>query len=183
MKIAVPNSRPKITQAELENIINKKGISIKDEPALISFRGYYLDSIGKKGVNDIEVYDDATIYIAPNKFRTFNSNTDPSRINTGLATLIAGVYKFYKGKHHPNSPNGYDALRSYPEGVKLPAIRDGIKSTCSEINIHKGGLSSTFSAGCQTIYPDQWREFIKLVYDGMTEFDIKVITYYLIEGV
>jgi hypothetical protein len=35
------------------------------------------------------------------------------------------------------------------------------------IHVHRGGYSTTSSAGCQTVHPDQWPAFIALVESEM----------------
>lgn len=177
----VPVSRPKITQEELELLTSKYGVSSKDGCLIVGLRGYYKKSMGNPLKNDVGINDDAVIVVSPDAYKTFNGNTDPSKLNTGLATLVAGVYKFYKGLHKGSAKVGYPALRAYPDGVVLPAIRDGKKSTCSYINIHKGGFSNTYSAGCQTIFPEQYQEFLNLVYKQMDKYQQRTVTYLLAE--
>ncbi len=91
--------------------------------------------------------------------------------------LNPDTYQFYKGKHRGK----YNALRAFPEGVKLPCTRNGKPSVCSYINIHKGGFVDTFSEGCITVFPAQYDEFIKLVYAEMDNFNQKTIDVVLIE--
>lgn len=177
----VPGSRPKQTREQTETILAQNLITA-NECVLLGVRGYYKDSMGKPGRNDQAMYDDAVFVLSPTVFRAFNFNTDPQKAGLKKAMLAAGKYKFYKGRHKPSSPKGYDALRPYPEGVQLPCTRDGVKSLCSLTNIHKGGTYDTFSEGCQTVYPTQWSEFIKLVYAEMTKYGQKTITYLLIEN-
>jgi hypothetical protein len=175
----IPENRPKLTKEEAEKIV-KYHLGANCPPiVLIGIRGYYSKSLGATEGNDINIYDDAMIVWGLDLFKTFNANTDPSFSNKGLAKLNEGVYKFYKGKHKGK----YNALRSYPEGVSLPCTRDGRESACSAINIHHGGIRGTdtvWSAGCQTLPPTQWEEFIETVYASMTKAQIKVITYILI---
>lgn len=179
----VPNTRPKISREETLAILAKYE---KPQPSaecvIVGIRGYYKKSMGDPSKNDAGIYDDAIVVISPDVFRTFNGNTDPEKFQTGLAKLDPGVYEFYKGKHHPSSPRAYNALRTFPEGASLPCTRNGLKSRCSMINIHKGGFNQTFSAGCQTLYPTQWDEFVKLVYAEMTKYRQPTIHYVLEEN-
>lgn len=180
----VPIQKPQITKPEAEKIA--KHFLGADLPGLvlIGVRGYYSKTMGDTPGNDINLYDDAMILVGQNVFGTWNSNTDPSFVNKGLATLLPGVYLFHKGKHHGR----YNALRSFPEGVSWPCTRDGKPSKCSAINIHKGGLQNslkdgvTWSHGCQTIPSTQWDEFIETVYKFMYEKKLTQITYILVEA-
>ena len=48
------------------------------------------------------------------------------------------------------------------------------------INIHRGGVSTTSSLGCQTIVPSQWNEFIKLAKSEMAHYKQRVMPYCLL---
>lgn len=50
------------------------------------------------------------------------------------------------------------------------------------INIHEGTKNSTGSWGCQTLPPDQWREFSRKVYAAMDKFRQPWVPYVLVEG-
>lgn len=178
MKI-LPDSKPKITKQEAEKIVRYHLGANPPPLVLIGIRGYYSKTMGATDKNDINLYDDAMIVWGLDTFETFNANTDPSYTNKDLAMLDTGVYRFYRGKHRGQ----YNALRAFPEGVKLPCTRDGEKSLCSAINIHYGGLKPpyvTWSAGCQTIPKNQWESFIHLVYNKMLVNNVKVVPYILI---
>jgi lysozyme len=172
----LPTSRPKISRAEVETILTVRGV-IVDECAILGIRGYYENSMGKPNQNDIGIYDDACAVISPGSFKTFNFNTDPARSGRKLAMLKPQRILYYKGKHRGK----YDALRPFPEGVKLACTRDGVDSLCSHTNIHKGGVFATFSEGCQTVPPTQYEEFINFVYAQMSLYRQKTIVYELIE--
>ncbi len=178
MSKMVPGSRPQQTREETIAILTDEGVSFENEVVLLGVRGYYKDSMGVKGRNDQAMYDDALFVISPDAFASYNFNTDPQKAGQKKAMLDAGHYKFYKGLHKRK----YNALRPYPEGVSLPCTRDGVKSMCGATNIHKGGFNDTFSEGCQTIYPVQYDEAMRLIYNQMTKYGQKTVRYILIEA-
>jgi hypothetical protein len=49
------------------------------------------------------------------------------------------------------------------------------------INIHRGGVNTTSSEGCQTIPPSQWNGFITIVKEQMKWYGQKTIPYVLTE--
>lgn len=150
---------------------------------LIGFRGYYLDTMGKPGVNDRGIYDDCICIVAPDVFLAFNGNTDPSRFRPGIATLIPGVHMYRKGKHGitTHTDGGYPAFRPATPNEALPVTRDGQPGIHEgiAINIHKGGYTTTSSEGCQTIHPDQWIEFQTKAYELMDKHNQQTIPYIL----
>lgn len=126
-----------------------------DKFFMVACRGHYLDSSGKKGANDINLYDDLIIGInlETRFYMAVKGNTDPSFYNKKLAKLKAGVIRYYRGNHKGE----YLAFRPYPEGVKLPCTRDGVSAFCSHTNCHGGkdvadGIGyDTWSEGCLTM--------------------------------
>jgi len=181
--VVIPKGRPQRSEADLLKLAHHFFGDNLPDVLIIGNRGYYLDSQGVKGENDIETYDDAVFVLVESKLRqAFNANCDPSKKNRDMAMLDEGIYYFYQGKHKGE----YDALRAYPEGVRLPCKRQNrlgkwYKSFCSLINIHKGYFGTTGSAGCQTIIKTQWSEFIGLVYGAMNRLKRKKVTYLLVE--
>lgn len=174
-------SKPKMKLEEV-NKLTSPFLPVKGVVYLVGIRGYYKDSMGKKGVNDLGIYDDAMFVIAPKIFKSFNANTDPSKVVKGIATLIPGVHYFKKGKHKILSPSGYAAFRPATPDESLPVIREGKPDIHKgiAINIHMGGMFTTSSEGCQTIRKDQWKEFKELVYKLMDDYQQKEIAYILI---
>lgn len=177
----LPKGRPKLTREDATKIVEAKLGASAPTPILIGIRGYYSKSMGPTQTNDINIYDDAMLVYGKD-YASFNANTDPSfvkRRGRALAFLNPGVYEFAKGKHRMR----YNALRAFPEGVKLPVTREGKPSTAQYINIHMGGESGTdvvWSEGCQTIPKRQWNKFIEMVYDEMNKANAKTIKYILI---
>jgi lysozyme len=155
---------------------------VRDPVVLVGIRGYYLDTMGRPGMNDRGIYDDAMIVTSPSIHASFNANTDPSITRPGIATLKPGVHPYCKGRHGISRGPGYPALRPATPGERLPVVRDGIGDDFGvAINIHKGGYYSTSSEGCQTIFPDQWEGFINLVYEQMDRYGVSTIPYVLVE--
>ena len=175
-------TRPKLSREELEKMID--AYTAQEPVKLVGIRGYYEKTMGDPGKNDRGIYDDAIFLITPNKFFSFNANTDPSVFRKGIATLMPGLHYYKKGKHGLSRPGGgYDALRPDTRDESLPVLRDGDTRPTRgiAINIHKGSYNSTSSEGCQTIHPDQWIQFINEVYQAMDMEGQKRIPYLLIE--
>ncbi len=165
-----PTNRPKITKAEFLSLIAPFKIDRGKYPLVVGgIRGYFLD-MGKPGVNDRGLYDDAIILDTPTIFLAFNGNTDPTKYRQGhgtgsekgMACLKPGVYYAHQfGYHHAGKPNQYPAL--VQTGGPVTVIRDGNPSYEDTgyfgINIHSGGVYGTSSEGCQTLPSNQWKEF------------------------
>jgi len=177
----LPLSRPQQAKSKTHALLAKARVA--DEVALVGIRGYYRDTMGKPGENDRGIYDDAIFLVSPNAYATFNANTDPSIKRQGIAVLKPGVHRYRKGKHGLSKPGGgYPALRPATPGEQLPVTRDSEGSGMGvAINIHKGGLRTTSSEGCQTIHPTQWSAFVALVYSEMARAGQKTIPYLLVE--
>lgn len=181
--------KPQIKDAALDTLIAQH-LTIPEPPVLIvGMRGYYANTFGVPGRNDWNLYDDALIVRERGDIvGRFNANTDPS-VRPGRAQLPPGLYTFYKGKHKSR----IDALRAHPEGVtwKCKRMVKGqlVDSTCSHINIHDGGLTNTWSEGCQSIpgrkaarvWGNQYGAFIEQVYRLMQQHNQQVVHYLLVE--
>jgi len=135
--------------------------------------------MGKPGVNDRGIYDDAVFIISPDKFISFNNNTDPSNYKDGIAVLKTGVWRYRPGKHKINSPHGYPA---FVQAGPVTVIRDkkGPDTGWFGINIHRGGIG-TGSLGCQTLPIDQWDEFRSTLMKQLEAYKQKDFPYILIE--
>lgn len=178
MSRIIPPSRPKRDNAIIDAIIERYAMD-PSRANLIFVRGWYLDSMGKPGVDDANIYDDAAFLVSPNIRESYNANTGPSFPQKGYAKLDLGLYTFYPSFHHiANAAKRYKALRPYPEGVVLKCTRNGKPGKCSHTNCHKGGSNPAsfdvvWSEGCLTIpstqYPDWqprvWGEIVK--YNGL----------------
>ena len=182
MSKIVPPSQPRVSPQVVERIARTLGKAY--DVVLVAFRGYYRDTMGEKGKNDIGVYDDAIVLVSPNVFLAVNANTDPSIHRKGIATLVPGIHLYRKGRHGISRGPGYPALRPANAREALPVTRHGREGVFDgiAINIHKGSYHSTSSEGCQTVYPPQWDGFIKTVYSEMDRYGQKEIPYILTEA-
>jgi hypothetical protein len=195
MPVAVPDKTPRKSSTELRKMIASYAIDRTKYPVIvIGIRGYYLNMMGKVGVNDRNIYDDALFIDTPQVTAKYNANTDPSffRRGTGkgpakgMATLKPGLWMAHKFGLHNSK---YLALVQRLGPVTV--VRDGNPDyddtgTDFGINIHRGSYNSTGSEGCQTIYPAQWDSFITLAKDQAIRYfgdqwNKVVIPYVLIE--
>lgn len=178
----LPHARPGLKREAALEIISKSGPANTTNFALLGIRGYFKDTMGAPGVNDIGIYDDAIILVTPTKYLTFNANTDPSVQRPGMATLNAGTWRYKLGIHGLSHPvaKQYEAL---VQASEVSVSRNGkveVPSDYYGINIHHGGYNTTTSEGCQTIYPEQWPEFLAAVKAALKECKATVIPYILV---
>lgn len=192
--VARPAAKPKATFADVMKLV------IKAHPSpglpdvfLVGVRGYYRDSLGAVGRNDRGIYDDALFLISPKRISAFNANTDPSKVRKGkgtgagkgMARLKPGLYRAHQlGQHRAGTPGGHQALVQRAGTVTV--IRDGVDGDYEEtghfgINIHRGGVTTTSSEGCQTLPPDQWPTFIEEVRTALNAAGQTVVPYVLLE--
>lgn len=157
-----------------------------DAVEILVVRGYYLNSMGKKGANDRAMYDDAIFVASPNGIQPFNGNSDPSVYRKRVATLKAPQSVSYKpGKHGLSRPDGgYPAFR---QNSNVTVIRDGIGEDTDNpskrfwINLHRGGVNGTSSLGCLTVPKHQWDEFHALVTSLLKQYGQKTFVVTLVE--
>ncbi|MDK1376435.1 MULTISPECIES: lysozyme [unclassified Sinorhizobium] len=155
-----------------------------DSVAVVAVRGYYLNTMGKEGANDRGVYDDAIIVVEPEGVHNFNGNTDPGRFGRGIAKLKSRqAIRYRPGPHGFSRKNGpYPAFR---QDSNCTVIRDETGEDTDSpgrrfwINLHRGGITTTSSLGCQTVPPHQWNEFKTLV-DGLLKKHSQETFYYLL---
>ncbi len=148
---------------------------------VLAIRGYYMNTMGKPGTNDRGIFDDCFALIGPNYYKTFNGNCDPSKEKPGIATLLPGWHEFRPGLH--NYKNPYEAFRTANAAEVTPVLRDG-KNGIQQghtINLHAAGEFNTNSAGCQTVFKPQWKEFKEDAYRILKEMNQKTLPYLLLE--
>lgn len=181
MSLSIP-SRPQVSREKIEAIIRKHGVT--DRVVLVGVRGYFRNTMGKPG-NDRGIWDDALIVVTPTAYATFNGNTDPSIFRPKIASLVPGVHRYKKGKHGLRNPStAYPAFRPATPGERLPVRRDGVVNPDPgvAINIHRGGVNTTSSEGCQTVPPSQWNAFYELLSGELSRYKQPTFPYVLIEN-
>jgi lysozyme len=196
MSKMIPQTQPRLSEAEVMKRVKAAGLDTGKYPFfIVGIRGYYLNTMGKRGVNDRGIYDDAIFLVSPNHFSSYNANTDPSyRRNgsgfgrgKGMATLKPGVWLSYCYSYHNWR---YPAICQRKAPVTV--LRDKVGGSYEDtgmfgINIHKGSWTKTSSEGCQTIPPSQWKSFMASAVDQAQRFygpDWKsaIIPYVLLEA-
>lgn len=176
-----PTSTPKASLSRITKVIAKAKLT--DQVVLVGVRGYYRDTMGKPGVNDRGIYDDALFIVSPTNFSSYNANTDPSAHRPGIASLVPGVHRYRRGNHGISRPGGgYPAFRPATKNEELPVVRDGVINPRPgvAINIHRGSRNSTSSEGCQTLPPDQWDAFYATLSGEMKRHGVTTFPYILI---
>lgn len=175
MPAAIPPNKPRATRAMVYAAALSawkwhQGAQPMPSTFVLAARGYYRDTMGMPGTNDVGIYDDAIFIVTPGPFIAFNANLDPSRYgwNPGagkyMARLAPGVWSFRRLKHHPARPDGYMAFGQGDSAVTVHRIRENgtiatTENGCFGINLHRGGVNGTSSEGCLTIPRDQWDFF------------------------
>jgi hypothetical protein len=196
MPTIVPNSKPRLSTAELHRLLTPYNVNREQYPLIVTgIRGYYKNTMGAPGVNDRGIYDDALFIDTPSVTAAYNGNTDPSRYkkgrgtgeNKGMAVLKPGAWFAHQFDLH----NGkYLALCQ--RAAVVTVIRDGDPpyedTGWFGINIHRGSYNATSSLGCQTIHPDQWPSFIGLAVDQSKRYygqnwKQKIVPYILLDHV
>lgn len=187
MSKILPPSRPKRDEHRLRRTLSAFGHD-GSLPVVVFIRGHYLDSMGKRGEDDNNIYDDSCFVIADNfkVFESYNANTNPSFVKVGgrsLAELNLGRYRFYRGLHKGR----YKALRAFPEGIQLPCTRNGVAATAQYINVHKGSSNPrakdvVWSEGCLTIPDIQYNDFVQRLWSAMDKSKQKIVEVILLEN-
>lgn len=190
-----PSQRPTISRDETLALLSEAGLDVLDRAVLLGRRGYFTD-IGEPG-NDYGIYDDGIVLISPTAFVAYNANTDPSVKRARVAVLRPGRWPYRLGMHNVNKAPER-RYRALVQAGEVEVFREGTESvekgtssalgTCQGdgvwrgwfgINIHRGGVNTTSSEGCQTIYRPQWEAFLAQTETEMRRVGQKTIDYYL----
>ena len=176
-----PPAKPEYCKCKIKPILAQNNLQL-DKCYVVGIRGYYKRTMGNPTTNDRGIYDDAIFIVSPTLYKAYNANVDASVYRTGIANLITGVWDYKLGIHGLSKPKSkqYKALVQAGE-VTVNRDKQGHDTGWFGINIHKGSYTTTSSLGCQTIYPDQWPEFISTVESEMAKYGQKSIKYILIE--
>jgi hypothetical protein len=180
----IPKDRPRIERKDTMKLLASRRVS--DPVCLVGIRGYYRDTMGAVGKNDVGLYDDAIILVSPNAHVAFNGNVDPSRLGWNasarkpMAQLKSGVYRYKIGQHGISRGNPYKAL--VQAGPVTVMRGDKEETGFYAINLHKGGRTTTSSEGCQTIPPQQWDAFIALTESELKRNNAKTLSYVLVNN-
>lgn len=186
--LLVPSGRPRWSREIVAAHLAQA--SVTDRVALVGVRGYYRDTMGRRGTNDVGIYDDAIFVVAPDAFAAFNANVDPGRfgVNPKLgkpyAHLRAGLWWYRLGRHKGNpalvQAEKVTVDRFFTSHRDDP--RDFAETGWFGINIHPGSFRGTSSEGCQTIYTPQWKAFYELTRASLRREGLDRIPYLLIEA-
>lgn len=183
------------------------GGQLKSTPAkLVGIRGFADPADNKRGIYDDAIFLITPHGIFGYNANTDPSvnRTGIAVLQPGTYWYIKGLH----GVHHLDQDNPEDKAlleRLVSSGRDLPPVpgrtipywalrqdsnvmvlRDGAMTTETDsprnrfwIDIHKGGVNTTSSEGCQTVYPDQWSEFRERVYNEMAFYGQSRIAYIL----
>lgn len=201
-----PKSRPNLAKTVVRQVAERvlrenpncdgPGIMAACAVMILGVRGYYRDTLGRLGINDFGVFDDAGFLIAPNDVLPFNRNCDPSKkgwnpgVGKNYAQLMPGVWAFRQGPHK-GTPGALRQLtneeaatakldkfftddRSHGYFVVRRVEDDNVgklETQYQAVNIHRGSATGTSSWGCQTLPPEQWQEFSDATYAAMNEHE------------
>ena len=192
--IPIPKSKPKATRELViakatEAWAKEHGTAPLPDRFVFAVRGYYRDSMGEVGTNDVGIYDDGFFIVTPQEMTSWNGNTDPGRYgfnnNAGkyMARLKPGCWWFRSLIHRGK----YQAFGQGENLVTVERIRsDGsiAKTESGEfgINLHLGGVNGTSSEGCLTLPPEQWRDFRRTLNAVLHLAGLKRFALILISG-
>lgn len=193
-------SKPQANEALILGILDDA--NVPETVRILAVRAYYRDSIGRVGLNETGVYDDAMFLCAPGIFRAVNANADPSNLgwNPGVgkpyAMLQPGLWYFRRGAHKGKKlalrqctdeeasehgiPNDgeFKVMRMFGEND----ARNYKETGYFAINVHSGGYTSTSSWGCLTIPPEDYPDFMTQVWDSSIKCRQSRIPVLLIDG-
>lgn len=169
---------PAITHEQALKLVRRSGqlgLNFDKFPAgfFLTIRGYYRDSLGAKGKNDVGMYDDMLAWVSEKDILPIQGNTDPSRVGWNgslgkpFAMLVPGVWYFIRGPHKGRQPCFRQPTEENAQDFRIPGkgyftvYRAKGQNQISQhtaptesgyfaINIHDGGDENTSSWGCLT---------------------------------
>ena len=132
---------PQQPRTQTISLLSKHGVDVSKRVALLGVRGYYRDTMGEPGVNDLGIYDDAIFVVSPDTHKAWPANTDPSRLSPGMASLLPGVWKYQLGLHGLSKPLHlrYMALVQAAPVTVARHLQRTTDTGWFGINIHRGG--------------------------------------------
>jgi lysozyme len=173
----IPSKRPQETIAQ---VLSRISGPVPEGVCLVGARGYYLNSMGRPGVNDRGLYDDAMFILGPTHFSAWNANTDPTIHRKAIAVLRPGRWQYKPGTHGLSRPASQRYAAFVQAGpVTVDRDGEGPETGWFGINIHRGGYASTSSLGCQTLPPNQWDLFRATLNDQLRRANQRTFTYIL----
>ncbi|MCJ8510661.1 lysozyme [Rhizobium lemnae] len=187
LPISRPKQSPELTRRAFAKFLDLVPLDGRiSAVSVLAVRGYYLNSMGKEAANDRGVYDDAMFVIDPDDVYGFNANTDPGKFGRGIAKLKSRQAVRYRPGLHGFSRKGgpYPAFR---QDSDCTVTRDETGDDTDDashrfwINLHRGGVTTTSSLGCQTVPPNQWNEFKTLVDKLLKKHGQQTFYYLLID--
>ena len=176
----LPRHRPKASEQEVRQLLEDAKHLLpadrRDDAVFMVGVDDYYSKMAKRNV-----YDSAIFIVTPDDVKNYNANCDPSKHRKGIAQLKTNQAVLYAPGPHGFKRKGgpYPAFR---QKGKCTVIRDklGEDTGVFWINIHRGGLNTTSSAGCQTIPPHQWAEFKTDGYRALDDAGQKDFYYLLL---
>lgn len=185
----LPPSRPLQAPSKTAALLLQN--DVRDAVAVVGIRGYYLATMGDPSRNDRGFYDDAIIVFSPSCHVAFNANVDPGAWRKGIASLKPGVWRYKPGTHGLSRPLS-QRYPAFVQAMPVTVLRDSTGDAHGHpdpapyedtgmfgINIHRGGIKSVSSLGCQTVPPLQWGAFHALLSEQLKRYNQKTFPYVL----
>jgi hypothetical protein len=147
-------------------------VSITIAPRTTDANGKYNDQFAKRKLAYQKDYNaTATVTVNGKVVGVFLAKSTPDNPDR-MGTVADGIYASTAGEHHPGQPDAYPAINVNnlgPVTTTLPDPGNYFKDYAVGIQIHNGGLGNAafatsgrpVSEGCQTIYRDQYADFLR----------------------
>ena len=155
--------RPQKPASEIFAIVEASNVPPEYDVGVVAIRGYLLDSIGKRGKNELGYNDDAHFIYrrSTQEVWRYFGNTDPTRRRAGRGFGRKKGMAHLKKGHHLYTPGIHKDHWAFRQAEVVTVLRDAIGGGAYEdrgwfgINWHRawGWLTKwygTSSLGCQT---------------------------------